>query len=79
MENVLEQEAERLKNKYPRQYHSIIEHNLKWVSDEMALKPGSVDISEGLSAMTTDLPSLTGGRPRGRRVDKAGRKRMGKR
>jgi hypothetical protein len=68
MGNLLEQEAERLKSKFPRQYHSTIEHNLKWVSDEMSVKPGSVSISEGIIAMSTDLPSLAGGRPKRKRA-----------
>jgi len=72
MGNLLEQEAERLKSKYPRHYHSIIEHNLRWVGEEMSLKPGSVSISEGLIAMSTDLPSLVGGRPKRRRAYKSG-------
>jgi hypothetical protein len=80
MANLLEQEAERLKSKYPRQYHPTIEHNLKWVSEEMTLKAGSVSISEGLIAMSTDLPSLTAARPKKRRAYKSGgTKRMSKR
>ena len=59
MANRLEEEAQRLKRKYPPKYHSIIKRNLLRVSEEMAIKQGSVDISEGLIAMSTDLPRLT--------------------
>jgi len=46
----------------------------------MTLKTGSVDISEGLIAMSTGLPSLTAGRPKGRRANKGGNtKRVSKR
>jgi len=79
MANLLEQEAERLKAKYPLFYHPTIRHNLKWVSEEMALKAGSVDISVGLIAMSTDLPSLTAARPKKRRGKSVGTKRMSKR
>jgi hypothetical protein len=80
MANLLEQEAEHLKSKYPHQYHSAIEHNLKWVSEEMALKSGSVSISEGLIAMSTGLPSLTTARPKMQRgYKRGGSKRMSKR
>lgn len=78
MANLLEQEAERLKAKYPLFYHPTIEHNLKWVSEEMTLKAGSVSISEGLIAMSTDLPSLTARRPKAARKG-GGTKRMSKR
>ncbi len=56
MANLLEQEAERLKHTNPSQYHATIERNLKWVREKMALKPGGIDICEGLIAMSTDLP-----------------------
>jgi hypothetical protein len=64
MMDLLEQEAERLKEKYPG-HHRLIEDNLKWVNAEMAAVPGSVAIQEGLIALSTGLPSLTGRRPRG--------------
>jgi hypothetical protein len=76
--NLLEQEAERLKAKYPLFYHPTIEHNLEWVSEEMTLKEGSVSISEGLIAMSTGLPSLTPKRPKTERK-RGGTKRMSKR
>ena len=80
MANLLEQKAEQLKKQYPRQYHRIIDHNLKWVSAEMDLKQGSVDISEGLIAMTTDLPALLQlPLPKPRVYKRSGTKRMSKR
>jgi hypothetical protein len=44
----------------------------------MTLKAGSVSISEGLIAMSTDLPSLTARRPKAARK-RGGTKRMSKR
>jgi hypothetical protein len=79
MANLLEREAERLKAKYPRLYHPTIEHNLEWVNEEMTLKAGSVDINEGLIAMSTGLPSLTAARPKKRGNKGGGSKRTGKR
>ena len=40
MANLLEQEAERLKAKYPRLYRPTIEHNLEWVNEEMTSQGG---------------------------------------
>ena len=80
MANLLEQEAARLKAKYPSHYHTTIENNLKWVGEDMDAKPGSVSISEGLIAMSTDLPSLTGRRMKMQRAYKGGNtKRASKR
>lgn len=75
MANRLEREAERLKKKYPREHHPTIERNLKSVSEQMT---GSVDISEGLIAMTKDLPSVTA-RPKKRRGGGGGSQRNDRR
>jgi hypothetical protein len=56
--NLLEQEADRLKQKYGLRYHEVIDRNLRFVSGEMSTVPGSVDVNEGLLALTRGLPPL---------------------
>jgi hypothetical protein len=79
MINLLEQEAERLKREYGPRYHKIIEHNLDWVSEQMATVPGSIAIEEGQIALSMHLPPLNRHAvPKSRRrpIHKTSRKRI---
>jgi len=76
----LEQEAERLKEKYPSQYQERIEHNLNWIIEEISLQPRSVDINDGFIAMSAGLPYVTPRpRPKQRKKHKGDRRRNSRR
>ena len=55
--NLLEEAAERLKTEYGPRWHGRIEHNLKWLEDEMEVAPGSIAVEEGLFALRLGLPA----------------------
>ncbi len=54
----LEQEAKRLKEKYPSIFHPTIDKNLEWVSRGIDAVPGSVSVQEGMLALSNDLPPI---------------------
>jgi hypothetical protein len=55
--NLLEEEAQRLKEKYNEHLHPTIDENLKWLTRQMDVRPGGIAVQEGMVALSSGLPN----------------------